>query len=359
MRQQDPLIVGAGPAGTAAAIVLARGGTTPVILDRQTETGNAICGGFLSWATLDRLESLGVRGLEGHPMTHVRVFSGKRCAEARLPSLGLGVSRYRLDTVMQRVAIAAGAVIERGVTVREIEGDVVRTDRGEREAQAIFLANGKHDIRGEARPRAADDPTLGLRVRLTPHSALDALIENTIELHMFDRGYVGLCLQEGRVGNLCLAVRKSRLAEAGGKPEALLAEIGRDTPLGERLAFMEAMPAVDAIAAVPYGWQTRQTRAGLFRLGDQAAVIPSLAGEGIGIALASGVAAAEAWAAGGAEAAVGYQETFYRRARRPVAAASLFWAIGERPRWAYPATAVFGALPGAARLIARATRIGG
>ena len=358
MRRQDPLIVGAGPAGTAAAIVLARGGATPVMLDRQLETGNAICGGFLSWQTLDRLESLGVRGLEGHPMTHVRVFSGKRHAEARLPSLGLGVSRHRLDTIMQRVAQDAGAAFERGVTVREIEGDIVRTDSGDRAADVIFLANGKHDIRGEARPRAAEDATLGLRVRLAPHRALDALIEHTIELHMFDRGYVGLCLQEGRVGNLCLAVRKSRLAEAGGKPEALLAEIGRDSPLGERLAFMDTMPSVDAIAAVPYGWQTRDTRTGLFRLGDQAAVIPSLAGEGIGIAIASGIAAAAAWAAGGADAAVGYQASFYRRARRPVAAASLFWAIGERPRWAHPATALFGALPGAARLIARVTRIG-
>ncbi len=55
-----PLIVGGGPAGTAAAIALALGGERPLLLERQREVGDALCGGFLSWRTLEALARLGV-----------------------------------------------------------------------------------------------------------------------------------------------------------------------------------------------------------------------------------------------------------------------------------------------------------
>ena len=48
-----------------------------------------------------------------------------------------------------------------------------------------------------------------------------------------------------------------------------------------------------AVAGIPYGYQA--SPGNLFRLGDQAAVIPSLTGDGIAIALHSGQQAAEAW----------------------------------------------------------------
>ena len=81
---------------------------------------------------------------------------------------------------------------------------------------------------------------------------------------------------------------------------------------------------IDAIAAVPYGWHARQTTPGLFRIGDQAGVIPSLAGEGNGIALASGRSAAEAFLQGGREEAPHWQARFGRQSGRPIGRASAF-----------------------------------
>ena len=43
-----PLILGAGPAGCAAAIVLADHGLRPILLDRDAEARDQLCGGFLS-----------------------------------------------------------------------------------------------------------------------------------------------------------------------------------------------------------------------------------------------------------------------------------------------------------------------
>ena len=349
MRRQDPLIVGGGPAGSAAAIMLARGGARPLILERQRETGDALCGGFMSWHTLAALARLGVDP-GGHPIDRVRVFAGARDATARLPAGAVGLSRQRLDTLLLARAQTAGAGIDIA-TVKNLS---------ELDAESLFLATGKHDLRGAARPRLdSPDPTLGLRVKLAPHPRLSRLVGSAIELHLFDRGYIGLLLQEDSRANLCLAVRKSRLSEAGGNPETLLRQLAETSlALGDRLAFLDDVPDADAIAAVPYGWRATDTVPGIFRLGDQAAVIPSIAGEGNGIAIASGVAAAAAWLDRGAAAAADYQRDFARRTRRPVAVAKWLWERGEKPWSAAIATCALGIAPVIAQNFGRATRIG-
>jgi menaquinone-9 beta-reductase len=359
MRRENPLILGAGPAGCAAAIALARGGATPHVIERTRETGDALCGGFLSWQTLAQLDRLGVGGLGEHPITEVRVFHRQQRAVAALPDQAGGVSRHRLDSVMQEVAQTAGTALDRGITARSYTDGVLKTDGGDFAPDALFLATGKHDVRGFGRPKPTGDAPMGLRIRLAPHSALRKLLEHAIELHLFEGGYVGLLLQEDGSANLCMALRKSRFTEAGGDATTLLRQLGDEHPqLGERLAFLAGEPAADAIAAVPYGWRTDTTEAGLFRLGDQAAVIPSLAGEGMGIAIASGAAAAAAYLEGGAAAAPGFQRNFAARTRRPVAVASMLWHQGERPAMARLAVPLLSAFPALAGFAARMTRIG-
>ena len=355
------LIVGGGPAGAAAAITLARAGERPLLIERTRETGDALCGGFLSWRTLETLEKLGVEAdsLNPVPTTRVRLFARGRTAQAPLPHPARSVSRRALDTVLLHAAEDAGAAIQRGVAVRGIE-DTVRLDDGtELRPDALFLASGKHDVRGLARPVEArgSDPTLGLRVRIAAAPGLTRLIGDAIELHLFDRGYVGIALQEDGSANVCMAVHRSRLNEAGD-PEALLVALGQECPaLGERLAYRSGSEAIDAIANVPYGWRVREGRSGLFRLGDQAGVIPSLAGEGMGIAVASGASAAEAFVRGGPEASTEWQVRFAREIARPIRVARLIAGLGERQSSASALVAVARLAPSLVDLAARLTRV--
>ena len=358
MRRTPALIVGGGPAGTAAAMELARAGLPHLLLERA-RGGNALCGGFISWRTIESLERLGIDPdtLNTARLRQVRIYAGERVRTARLPRPALTVSRRRLDTVMLDAAIRAGTPVENGVTIREIGGLTARAADGALfEADALFLASGKHDIRGTARPVDArgEDPTLGLRVRL-PSSRATGVIGDAIELHLFDRGYVGLALQEDGSANLCLAVHRSRLQSAGS-PTALLDTLARENPvLGERMMDFGATTPVDAIANVPYGWRVRKGEPGLFRLGDQAGVIPSLAGEGMGIAIASGMAAASAYRRGGAEAAVAWQRNFARSLARPIGVAGVVRRLAEHPlsRHALPLLG-----PRLIAVVAAATRVG-
>lgn len=361
MRRTAALIAGAGPAGTAAAIELLRAGARPLLIERQRETGDPLCGGFLSWRTIDRLAGLGIdpATLGGTIIRSVRLFAGGRSAESRLPGAAMGVSRHRLDSALVAEARRAGAGVELGCAIREAAGTTLRMADGATIAgDSLFLATGKHELRGHGRDtRATGDPWLGLRIRLPATPRLERLVGDAVELHLFDRGYAGLVRQEDGSGNLCLALHKSLLAEAGGGPGALFAHLAETLPeLADRIAGAPA-DNPDAVAAVPYGWRAQSGVTGLFRLGDQAAVIPSLAGEGIDIALASGSAAAAAWTQGGAAAAVTFQRRFSASLRRPLAVAEWLKQLCERPALAVPGVALMEALPALAGLFARATRL--
>lgn len=359
----DALVIGAGPAGAGAAIGLARGGAKVLLLERARETGDALCGGFLSWQSLARLEELGIDSdaLGGQVVRRVRLFAGRARSETMLPAVAMGVSRLRLDSALQAAAIAAGAGLERGVHATALEDGAVQTRDGVRlAAPSVFLAAGKHGFRGIAREPAAwqrADPVMGLRLRLPPQPALDRPIGDAVELHLFDRGYAGLVRQEDGSANLCLAVHKSRLDTT---PEALLRALGEQNPhLGERLAFADWSAAIDAIGHVPYGWRDGVTTPGLFRLGDQAGVIPSLAGEGMGIALASAEAAVAAWRHGGAGTAPDFQQRLAARMARPFALANLVWRTGESRLGAAPMVRIAAFAPPLVRGMTRATRLPG
>lgn len=341
--------------------MLAQAGAEHLLVERSAVTGDLLCGGFLSWRTLETLRALGLDPALLNPasLSEVRLFVGDRMATARLPNAAKGVSRHRLDSVMMALAIARGATVERGVDVRSVEDGAARlADGATITADALFLATGKRDLRGLARPAAAQevDPSLGLRIRLEASAALERLVGGAIELHLFDRGYAGLNLQEDGSGNLCLAVHRSRLIEAGG-PEGLLAALAAGSPrLGERIARRQSGP-IDAVANVPYGWRARHGRSGLFRLGDQAGVIPSLAGEGMGIAVASGIRAGQTYLRGGGDAAVDYQRRMAADLRRPIGVALAIRRAAESSGMAPALVALAGKAPFLIDSAARLTRI--
>lgn len=359
MRRTAPLIVGAGPAGCAAAITLAREGIRPVLLDRDAQARDQLCGGFLSWRTAAQLQALGVApdSLGARRIETLALFAGGREVTLPLPATAFGLSRRALDQALRQRAVAAGALL---VTdqIRTVEGtSAVGRERTWTE-DGLFLATGKHDIHGLTRPRRAADPALGLRLRLPSAAARTALLSGHIELHLFDRGYAGIVLQEDGTANVCLAVRKSLLRELGGNPSDLLAHLaGKHEAFAARLASDWGGATIESVGAVPYGWIARAAEPGLFRLGDQSAAIPSLAGEGISIALASGLAAARHWLANGAAGAAAYQREMASRVARPVRIAGLAWTLAERPAFAGPALALAGRLPPVIDVLMRLSRV--
>jgi flavin-dependent dehydrogenase len=360
MRRTAALIVGGGPAGCAAAILLGRAGVAPELIERSSGPRDVVCGGFMGWDALAALERLGVDpwALGARAIERLRLIGAGRTVEAALPHRAAGLSRRTLDEALIAAAADSGAIVRRGVAVRAAESPSnIRLDSGEeQECEALFLATGKHELRGLARPRQEAEPAVGFRTALAPAAELARALDGMIELHLFDGGYAGLLLQEDGSSNLCLSVSAERLRRAGGLEELIAGLAGELPRLGERLAA-SAAGTWEAIAGVPYGWRARGTRPGVFRLGDQAAVISSLAGDGIAIALASGSDAAAGYLDKGAAGAESFQSRFSARAARPLAVASALRRAAENRAGRGLLMPLLGFAPSLAAVAARLTRI--
>lgn len=359
MRRTAPLILGAGPAGCAAAIVLGEQGVRPVLLDRNAEVRDQLCGGFLSWRTAEQLRGLGVDPVElgARAVDRVALFDEHREVVTRLPSPAFGLSRRALDSALRDKALAAGAQLEID-TARGVEGTDVQGRDRRWLGDGLFLATGKHDLRGIGRPRASRDPTLGLRLRLPATPARAELLADRIELHLFAGGYAGVVLHEDGSANVCLAVRKSLLASSSGDPGQLLGHLADEhAEFARRLGGDWQTAPVESIGAVPYGWIARTTSPGLFRLGDQAAVIPSLAGEGISIALVSGARAARTWLEHGAQGAALFQQRMAAETEAPLRTAGLARTLAESPLGARAGLALARRVPAALHWLIAASRI--
>jgi flavin-dependent dehydrogenase len=354
VRRTAVLIVGGGPAGSSAAIALALGGAMPVLIDRSPGERDLVCGGFLGWDALAALKRLGLdpAALGARPIHRLRLAARGRVVETALPRPAAGLSRRRLDAALLLMAEAAGATVLRGRTARAIENGRVRLDDGEEmEADALFIATGKHELRGAVRDVGGRTVCVGLRAALPPDPERARALAGTIELHLYDGGYAGLLVQEDGAANLCLSVARERMA---GGPDALLAELMAESPLLAERIGGAAPAAWEAIAGVPYGWRALTAEPGRYRLGDQAAVIASLAGDGIAVALASGAAAARACLGG--DGAQAYQRAFARRARAPLAIAETLRHMAEAPLGRRLMMGLAG-VPGLAKAAARLTRI--
>src|SRR5712692_2309834 len=145
----DVLIVGAGPAGAVAGIVLARAGVRVRLVDRTTFPRDKLCGDTVNPGTLARLRALGVaeeveaRGLRVDGM----MVTGERgvAVEGRYPQgqWGRAILRRDLDWLLLQQAIAAGCQFDPGVAVR---GAIVGEPAGVRKVSGVTVSAGGRGV---------------------------------------------------------------------------------------------------------------------------------------------------------------------------------------------------------------------
>ncbi|WP_144118607.1 geranylgeranyl reductase family protein [Catellatospora sichuanensis] len=121
----DVAIVGAGPAGSAAALAAARTGAAVLLLDRDTFPRDKACGDGIAQQGLDVLAGLGVTGLtDGFaPIRSLRLTGpGGAHAAGRLPEPAYVIPRAVFDARLVAAAVRAGATFRqhtvRGIAVR-------------------------------------------------------------------------------------------------------------------------------------------------------------------------------------------------------------------------------------------------
>ncbi|WP_439533442.1 NAD(P)/FAD-dependent oxidoreductase [Polymorphobacter sp.] len=339
------LIVGGGLAGSAAAAMLGRGA---VVHEREADAHDKICGEFLSVEAGETLAAIGfdVGALGGARIDRIRFHAGDRTVEARLPFVATGVSRRCLDEALLAHAGRQGAAVVR-TAIASLEEARLRADGG-----PLLIATGKHELRGLGRDRAGTiDDMIGFKQYFRA-PALAMRLGSAVEVTLFEGGYAGLQRVENGVINLCLLLEKRRFQALGGRWEGVFGSLLGENGL-ERLADAEPLRAKPlTISGVPYGYLAPPAD-GLWRLGDQAAVIPSFCGDGMAIALHSGRLAATMLEAG--------PLAFHRRLRgdigRQVRLATAVQRLAGTRLGRFALVSGLGAVPALIGTLARWTRV--
>lgn len=362
----DCLVVGGGLAGPMAALRLAAAGRDVLLVERELGPHHKVCGEFLSPEAIHYLLAAGVdpAALCAEPIHRLRVSAGSRTVAVDLPFPALSLSRSALDEALLARAVGQGCRVLRGAAVESLahvggSWRALLADGAAIAADHAFLATGKHDLRGWARPPGRQNDLVGFKLHYRLAPAQVAALRGVMELFLFRGGYGGLSLVESGVANLCLVVRRAELRALGGWPQLMRSLLGKDRALRQRLEG--AQPLWErplAISSIPYGYLAPGQQADepqLWPVGDQIAVIPSFTGDGMSIALHSATLAAECFLAG--ETPAEYRQKLVAQLQRGMTLAtglSRFMVTSAGRSLAPPVLAL---APGILRFIALRTRI--
>jgi flavin-dependent dehydrogenase len=359
----DTLVIGGGPAGSMVALRLAHAGRAVVLVEKERGPHPKVCGEFLSREAVEYLGQVGIdlRGLGAVPIHRVRLHAGRRMVQAHLPFRAMSLSRSRMDEALLERAQKSGCDVRWGVEVETLsrEGGQWRIGiRGGEPlgAKTVFLATGKHEIRGWARSAVRQTDLVGFKMqwRLRPEQI--QRLRGVMELFLFRDGYGGMSLVEDDAATLCFVIRRVRLRGVGGGAGVVDAIRSESRSLRERLSGAEALyDRPLAISSIPYGHVVGEEDRGVWCVGDQAAVIPSFTGDGMSIALHSAALAAQMALAGRSVAE--FNVTLRAQVRTGMRIATALSQAMVTPVGRGLAPAVLSFLPGGMRWIAAATRI--
>jgi flavin-dependent dehydrogenase len=294
-------IAGAGPAGAAAAIALARGGAEVRLYDRATWPRPKTCGDGLTPSSVAHYRALGIAlPLEPAIATTVMVGPDGAVARGRWPrGMPDGTCRARLDSDVRLLdaAIAAGAIFAPATSV-ETWRDGTLTLRGangtaSERADALLVADG---ATGALATKLGFPPHHSRLVALRGYAATHAPLGAEYRVHYdaaFLPGYAWLFPVAPRRANVGIAITEDCANRFGGDLRAALRDwLARDSHAN---AFVSPDAELEDVhgGVIPSG-RDRRYADRAFLIGDAAGVADPLSAEGVSQAIATGLAAASA-----------------------------------------------------------------
>ena len=295
MPNYDVAVVGAGPAGSATAALLAEHGFSVALLDRARFPRDKPCAEYVSPEACHLLDGLLPNGtLAGaHParLNGMRIVSPNGTSfEGRFQSEhGLAIRRSVLDAMLAEAASVAGANLLEGARVESVEPPTAGArrlrirrgrDRATLTARLVVGADGLHS-------RIAKQ--LGLtrqgrlrRVAQVTHATGVTNMRDVGEMHVCRTGYVGLAPLGNGLTNVAVVVNA---AHALGKPQDWFQSTIDELPeLAARLADAEFVTPLRGAGPFARG-TTRATHDRAVLVGDAADFFDPFTGEGIYAAL--------------------------------------------------------------------------
>jgi geranylgeranyl reductase family protein len=334
--QSDVLIIGGGPAGSAAAITAARAGLRVTMFEKGPYGRDKVCGDGLTPRAIAALDELRIDHTVAHRIDGLRMIAGKKERElswpttARFPNHGAVWPRRSFDNHLLDVAIASGASVRfESEALPVIEnGRVVGVIVGEEKFLAPFtiLAAGAQGMAAKMLGAERDpNETFGLAIRAyapTPRHAerhLEACLSLSDEHGVAVPGY-GWMFPAGD-GTVNIGV--GALSTMKG-----FKKLNLNTLLDQYSTLVRDSWSLGEYIEKPRAWRLpmsciRRYGPGWVAVGDAAGFVNPMNGEGIDYGLESGMLAVQCFLADPVTASESYNrqvgerfDAFLRTGRR-------------------------------------------
>ena len=310
----DAVVVGAGPAGSAVAIELARAGWSVALIEKQSFPRRKVCGECIAASNLPLLQTLGLAKafevLAGPELRRVTLMHGTTAVLADLPSAqhkchpwGRALGRETLDTLLLEQAQAAGAVVYQPCAVQAILGTPGAWHCEVRMLESQTLLRLRATVVVDAHGSWEDLPQ-DRRTQSQARGAADlfafkanfrgaALPKGQITVLALDGGYGGMVSSAAGMTTVACCIRRDRLHMLRGPGSGLRASEAVEAWLlrecdGARRALRGAVRDGPWLASGPLNPGIRlRASDGLFRVGNAAGEAHPILGEGMSMALQS------------------------------------------------------------------------
>lgn len=310
----DAVIVGAGPAGSSAAILLARAGWSVALVEKRRFPRRKVCGECIAASNLLLLDALGIgsafNSVAGPELRKVALMRGDQTIIADLPEFthgkyrwGRALGRETLDTLLLERAHAAGVLVLQPCSVQAIEGEVGNWQCAVRAVASkatltlhtpvAIDAHGSWEQLPSSRPRLRVSPSVTDLFAFKANFRDTSLDEGLLPILSFDGGYGGMVVADGGVTTIAGCIRSDRLCayrrawpglHAGEVFEAMLKQQCK----GVRTALQGSSREGNWLAVGPLDPGIRLNVEDYpFRIGNAAGEAHPIIGEGMSMALQS------------------------------------------------------------------------
>lgn len=310
----DAVIIGAGPAGSSAAIMLARAGWSVALIEKQSFPRRKVCGECIAASNLPLLQALGIgpqfEQAAGPDLRQVAVMHGARQVQADLPAAtheqfrwGRALGRETLDTLLVDQARLSGVHVMQPWSALRIKGsagnwrcDVLSTDTGTLltlRAAVLIDAHGSWEPLPSARAQRGRVHRASDLLAFKANFRQARLQNGLLPVLAFSGGYGGMVRADAGITTLACCIRRdqleaSRRASPGLSAGDVIETLLKEQCAGVKTALQDATREGAWLAAGPLDTGIHlRTGDDIFRIGNAAGEAHPIIGEGMSMALQS------------------------------------------------------------------------